>query len=135
MPTTDSAAPSASTPSGSSIFATAVEDVGLGVLVEIDQHVAAEDDVEGAEMGEVLQQVELPVLHHGADVGIELPQFALLGEILHQQLDRQAALHLELAEHAGLGFFQHRLRKIGRHDLDAPAGKRRAQFLQIIAIE
>ena len=76
MPTTDSAAPSASTPSGSSIFDDAFEDVGLGVLVEIDQHVAAEDHVEGAEMGEVLQQVELAVLHHGADVGIELPELA-----------------------------------------------------------
>src|SRR5204862_2607266 len=56
----------------------ALEDMGLGVLVEIDQHVAAEDHVEGAEVGEVLQQVELLVLHHGADVGIELPQLALL---------------------------------------------------------
>ena len=43
----------------------AVEDAGLGVLVEIDQHVAAEDHVEGAEMEEVVQQIELPVLHHG----------------------------------------------------------------------
>ena len=76
IPTTDSAAPSASTPSGSSILRKAVEDVGLGVLVEIDQHVAAEDHVERAEVGKILQQVQLAVLHHGADVGIELPQFA-----------------------------------------------------------
>ena len=76
MPTTDSAAPSASTPSGSSILRQALENIGLGVLVEIDQHVAAEDDVEHAEVGKILQQVELAMLHHGADVGIELPELA-----------------------------------------------------------
>ena len=130
MPTTDSAAPSTSKPSGSSSLAQALEDAGLGVLVEIDQHVAAEDHVESAEMGEILQQIELPMLHHGADIGIELPELADLREMLDQQLDRQAALHLELAEDAGLGFFQHRLRQIGRDDLDPPARQRRAQFLQ-----
>ena len=130
MPTTDSAAPSASTPSGSSISREPIEDVGLGVLVEIDQHVAAEDDVEHAEMGEVLQQVELTMLHHAADLGIELPELAVLREIFHQQLDRQAALHLELAEDAGLGFFQHGLRQVGRDDLGAPARQHGAGFLQ-----
>ncbi len=46
------------------------------LLGEIDQHVAAEDHVERAEMGEVLQQIELAELHHRADVGIELPELA-----------------------------------------------------------
>ena len=125
MPTTDSAAPSSSTPSGSSTLRDPVEDAGLGVLVEIDQDVAAEHHVEGAEMGEILQQVELPVLDHGADIGIELPQLAGLGEMLDQHLDRQAALHLELAEDAGLGLFQHALRDVGRDNLDPPARQRR----------
>src|SRR5450631_4385657 len=75
----------------------AVEYVGLGILVEIDQDVAAEDDVEDAKMGKILQQVQLPVLDHGADVGIDLPDLAYLLEVLDQHLDREAALDLELA--------------------------------------
>ena len=51
-----------------------------------------------------MQQIELPVLHHGADVRVDLPELADLLEILDQQLDRQAALHLELAVDAGLDF-------------------------------
>ena len=47
-------------------------------------------------------------------------------KILHQQLDRQAALHLELAVDAGLGLLQHLVGQIGGEDLDAPAGKRGA---------
>ena len=78
-----------------------VEDVDLGVLIEIDQDVAAEDDVECPELGKVVQQIELPVLHHGADVGVDLPELSRLLEIFDQQLDRQAALHLELAVDAG----------------------------------
>src|SRR5579871_4411393 len=46
----------------------ALEDSRLGLLVEIDQDVAAEDDVEFAEAGEVLHQVELAILHHPANV-------------------------------------------------------------------
>jgi len=51
-------------------------------------------------------------------------------KILHQHLDRQAALHLELTEDAGPGFFQHGQRQIGRDDLGPPARQRRARFLQ-----
>ena len=107
-----------------------LEDVDLGILIEIDQHVAAEDDVEHAEMGEVLQQIELTVLHHAADFGTDLPELAVLGEIFHQQPDRQSALHLELAEDAGLRFFQHRLRQVGGDDLGAPARQQGPGFLQ-----
>src|SRR5579883_2233650 len=99
-----------------------LEDRQLGREVEIDQDVATEDDVELAEVGEVLQQVQLPMLDHGADVGVDLPELALLGEVFDQKLDRQATLHLELAVDAGLGFLQHLLRQIRRDDLDAPAG-------------
>ena len=88
-----------------------VEDAGLGVLVEIDQDVAAEDHVECSEMGKILQQVQLPVLDHGANIGVDLPQLAGLGEVLEQQLDRQAALHLELAEDTGSGFLKDRVRQ------------------------
>ena len=42
------------------------------------------------------------MLHHRADIGIELPHIADLREMLDQQLNRQPALNLELAEDAGL---------------------------------
>ena len=48
-----------------------------------------------------------------ADLGIELPEFAVLHEILHQQLNWQAALDLELAVDAGFRFLQHFLRQVG----------------------
>ncbi len=48
-----------------------------------------------------MQQIELPVLDHRADIGIELPQLADLREMPDQHLDRQTALYLELAEDAG----------------------------------
>ena len=113
----------------------ALEDAGLGVLVEIDQDVAAENHVERSEMRKVLQQIQLPVLDHGADIGIELPQLSDLREMLDQHLDRQAALDLELAEDAGLGFFQHALRQIGRDDLDPPPASAAPNSFRHIAIE
>ena len=68
-----------------------------------------------------------------ADLGVELPQLSVLLEVLDQHLDRQAALHLELAVNSGLGFLQH-LRQSVRDDLDPPA-RQAAEFLQHIAIE
>ena len=81
-------------------------------------------------MGKVLQQVQLAMLDHAADIGVELPKLSDLREMLDQQLDWQPALHFELAEQAGLGFFEHALRQVGRDNLDSPAGQRLAGFLQ-----
>src|SRR2546429_651900 len=67
------------------------ENIDLGALVEIHQDVSAENHVERGEMGKILQQVELPVLHHGADAAVELPPLSGLREILDQHLNRQAA--------------------------------------------
>jgi hypothetical protein len=50
MPTTDSAAPSHQHAVGLQHPVEPLEDLDLGLLVEIDQHVAAEDDVELAEV-------------------------------------------------------------------------------------
>ena len=44
-----------------------LEDAGFGLLVEIDQNVSAENHVERTKMRKILQQVELPMLHHGAN--------------------------------------------------------------------
>src|ERR1700734_370116 len=104
----------------------AVEDPGLGVLIEIDQDVAAEDHIEGAEMGKIVQQIQLPVLDHGTDIGIELPEFSDPREMLDQRLNRQPALDLELAEDAGLGFFQNAVRQVSCENLDPPSRQHRA---------
>src|SRR5271169_5191517 len=49
-----------------------IEDASLGFLVEIDQDVATENHIERSKMGKILQQVQLPVLHHAADIRAEL---------------------------------------------------------------
>ena len=80
--------------------------------------------------GKIVQQVQLPVLNHGADLGVDLPELAVLLEVFDQHLNRKAALHLELAVDAGLRLLEHFLGQVGRDDFDAPSGKRRAHFLQ-----
>ena len=100
----------------------AVEHVDLGLLVEIDQHVAAEDHVEQAELGKVAEQVELAVFDHGAQLRRDLPQLADLGEMADQKLNRQPALHLELAVDPKPCLLQHLAGEIGRQNVDAPAG-------------
>src|ERR1035437_9808973 len=102
----------------------AIEDAGLGVLVEIDHDVAAENHVERSKMRKILQQIQLPVLNHGADIGIELPQLAYLSEMLDQHLNGQPALDLELAEDAGSGFFKNPLRQIGSKNFNPPSRQR-----------
>src|SRR3546814_16039789 len=49
--------------------------------------------------------------------------------MLHQQSDRQAALHLELRVEAFLCLLQDFDRQVGGDDLDAPAGQPRAVLL------
>src|SRR5262245_15015880 len=107
-----------------------VEHDDLGVLIEVDQHVAAEHDIECAKRREIIEQVERPELHHRADLGRKLPAFADLREMLDQQLDRQPALHLELAVKTGFGLLQHLGGEISGQNVDAPAGKARAHVLE-----
>src|SRR5665213_956219 len=108
----------------------AVEYVDLGVLIEIDQNVAAEDHVESSELGKIVQQIQLPMLNHRAEVRIDLPQLSRLFEVFDEHLNRQAALHLELAIYSRLGLLEHLLRKVGGDDFDPPAAERAAHFLQ-----
>src|SRR5260221_378972 len=88
------------------LAAETVEDQRLGRLVEIDQDIAAEDDIEAAESGHFVEQVQLPETHHRANRRIDLPALALLLEILDEKLDGQAALHLELRVETGLGLVE-----------------------------
>ena len=50
--------------------------------IEIDEDVAAEDDVESAEMAEALDQIQGPEGDHGADLRRDLPILPKLGEVL-----------------------------------------------------
>src|SRR5207249_11586692 len=84
----------------------------LVILVEVDQHIAAEHDVEYAKRPEIIEQVERPELHRGADLGRKVPAVTDLREMFDQELDRQPALNLELAVDAGLGLLQHLGREI-----------------------
>src|SRR3546814_2670966 len=86
----------------------ATQHLALGGLVEVDQHVAAEHHVELPEHRRIVEQIERLVGDHAADFLADAPLLAFLGEMLHQQSDRQAALHLELRVEAFLCLLQDR---------------------------
>src|SRR3546814_10894107 len=69
----------------------ATQHLALGGLVEVDQHVAAEHHVELPEHRRIVEQIERLVGDHAADFLADAPLLAFLGEMLHQQSDRQAA--------------------------------------------
>ena len=68
------------------------------------------------------------IFHHRADGGIDLPQAAGLLEIFHHQLDRQAALNLELAVETGSCLLKHLFAQIRRHNFDIPAPEQIVHF-------
>jgi len=68
----------------------------LGRCIKINQHIAAEDDVEAPENCGVFQQVKALPTHHGAKPIGNAPLSGIWFEILDQQLHRQTALHFEL---------------------------------------
>ncbi len=68
----------------------------LGRLIEIDQHVAAENGVELAERAEIGEQIPLPEADHGAERFGDPPALLLLAEMLDQRGHRHPALDLEL---------------------------------------
>src|SRR3546814_2052188 len=74
--------------------------------------------------------MERLVCDRAADFLADAPLLAFLGEMLHQQSDRQAALHLELRVEAFLCLLQDFGRQVGGDDLDAPAGQARGVVLQ-----
>ena len=65
-----------------------------------------------------MQQIQLPVLNHRADVGVDLPELAGLLEVFDKHLNRETTLHLKLAVDARFGFLEHLLRKVRREDFD-----------------
>ena len=75
----------------------------LGFDVEIDQHIAQEDDVQRRHPDPFLDQIHLAEIDPLAQVLAEFPLRALPGEILHEQCGGQAAVDFELAVAAGFG--------------------------------
>src|ERR1700678_2563122 len=69
-------------------------------LIEINGHVAAEDDIKAAERSEVFHQVQLSEAGHGPDLVANFPTFGVRDKRPVPDLAGQAALYLNLAEYA-----------------------------------
>jgi hypothetical protein len=90
-------------------------------IVEIDQHVAAEDHVEDPEPVATVEQVVHAEGDGAANLRADLPDIADLLEIFHQQRDRQPSLNFELAILPFARFRQRLLDEIRGDDFDGPA--------------
>ena len=75
----------------------AAKHITLRILVEIDQDVPAQDHVEGSKRRKIRKKIEVVIFNHGANLRSDLPLLAELREIFDEQLNRQPALHFELA--------------------------------------
>ena len=73
-----------------------VQNVLFGLQIEVDQHVAAEDDVESSELAKFRQKIELFKPDSRAQMLVDSPRLALVAKIAQEMGDRQAALNLEL---------------------------------------
>ena len=58
------------------VFAILRSTSAFEVGVEVDQHIAAIDDVELAEAAEIVDEIEVAEVDHGADLGRDLPLIA-----------------------------------------------------------
>src|SRR5262245_13935361 len=80
----------------------AVEHGGLGILIEIDQHVSAKHDVECAQRGEVVKEIAGTELHHAAQLRSEPPGLPNLRGLFVRPVNRQPTLNFKLAATHGL---------------------------------
>src|SRR5436190_7741655 len=60
----------------------ALKHTALHVLLKIQEHIPAEDDIKNAELRQLPNQVQRSKLHHGSDRRRDLPTLADLGQIL-----------------------------------------------------
>jgi hypothetical protein len=97
-----------------------IQQLRLGRLIEIDQHIATEYHVELPQRPEIAQQIPLAVLHHTANRLADPPAVFLLAKVAHQHLHRQAALHLELRVHSVARALHLIAGQVGADDLDPP---------------
>ncbi len=100
----------------------------LGLDVEIDEHVAQENNVERRQHRPLLHQIEFAKVDQLAQVVPEFPLRALSCEVLYQEGSGQTAIHLELAVAASLGLGQDGGAKIGGDKFEIP----RQQFREIL---
>jgi hypothetical protein len=106
------------------------QDLPLRLHVEVDEHVADQENVNRRQCGPRLNQVDLPVLHQRPDVVLELPLGASPLEVLDEHLCRQPAVDLQLAVAASASLLQHVDRQVAGNDADIPAGEGWEVFAQ-----
>ena len=98
--------------------------------VEIDQHIAAEHDVEIVQPAEGIQQIEAAERHHAAQPFADLPAISRLLEVVRQSFFGKAALDFAGRVAAILGAGNRLRRKIGGDQVDGPARGGQAQLVQ-----
>ena len=111
----------------------ALQDVALALLGEIDEDVAAEDDVETPQRGEVVEQVELAETHLAAEFGLHLNAALVVVEeeappLRHGEAARGG--HATVTPGARLG--QRRRRDVGAQHLPGGAGRALAALLRLV---
>ena len=68
----------------------------LGLLIEVDQDIAHENDIDFGQKRPRLGEVQFTKLNHAPNFIPDLPRIALFGEVLDQKLGGKAAIHLYL---------------------------------------
>src|SRR3546814_3049682 len=95
----------------------AQQDVFFHFGREVDQHVAAEHDVELAQAGVAVQQVERAELHSALDRRLDHPAPRSFGvEVALQAIRRQAAPDSQAVVFAGLAVIEHGSGPLGSYD-------------------
>src|SRR5690606_11477586 len=83
-------------------------------FIEINEHIAAENEIERPKPGRdrITQKIEVTELDHCAQFFVDAPALAVLDEIFLQQFRRQSALNLEGRIPAVASALKHLLRNI-----------------------
>jgi hypothetical protein len=99
----------------------ALEDPPARGRIEVDEHVAQEDDVEAAEPSGVGKKIVALEADPGAQSWTDLPVLPGALEVPDEELDRQAALHLEMGVAALAGPGDGTGGEVGAQNLEPPA--------------
>src|SRR5215475_8750178 len=80
---------------GSERIGEAIQDACFGLRFEIEQYVAAEDDIHLAEEAVIVEQIEGAEFDHAAQMFGDTPVFIFLRKMGNEAFDAQATLNLE----------------------------------------
>src|SRR5262249_2266707 len=101
----------------------------LGLRIEVDEHVAQEDDVHRRKRRPTADEVHAEELHHRTQLALHAPFQAATLEVLHDHRGRKAAIDPQLVVAAVAGSLDHRSRYIAGLYANRPAGTRRKELL------